>query len=59
MNVKLILYNAIGSKVATIVDEYRPGGNYSIQFNGENLAAVFIYIDWRRVSLATQRNLFF
>jgi Secretion system C-terminal sorting domain len=43
-HVKLIIYNAIGSQVAIIVDEYRPAGNYSIQFNGNNLASgIYLY----------------
>src|ERR1035437_7813093 len=43
-NVKLTVYNAIGSKVATIVDEYKPAGNYSVNFNGSNLASgIYLY----------------
>ena len=43
-NVKLTVYNAIGSKVATIVNEYKPAGSYSVQFNGSNLASgIYLY----------------
>jgi hypothetical protein len=43
-NVKLTVYNSIGSKVATIVNEYKPAGNYSVQFNGSNLASgIYLY----------------
>jgi hypothetical protein len=43
-NVKLTVYNAIGSKVATLVDQYKPAGNYSVQFNGSNLASgIYLY----------------
>ena len=43
-NVKLTVYNAIGSKVATIVNEYKPAGNYSVQFKGSNLASgIYFY----------------
>ena len=43
-NVKLTVYNAIGSKVATIVNEYKPAGNYSVQFNGSNFASgIYLY----------------
>lgn len=38
-NTKLSVYNSLGSKVATILDEYKPAGNYSVQFNGSNLAS--------------------
>jgi photosystem II stability/assembly factor-like uncharacterized protein len=43
-NVKLTIYNSIGRKVATVVDEYNPAGNYSVQFNGSNLASgIYLY----------------
>jgi photosystem II stability/assembly factor-like uncharacterized protein len=43
-NVKLTVYNSIGSKVATIVNEYKPAGNYSVNFNGSNLASgIYLY----------------
>jgi hypothetical protein len=43
-NVKLTIYNVIGSRVSTIVDEYKPAGNYSVQFNGSNLASgIYLY----------------
>jgi hypothetical protein len=47
-NVKLIVYNAIGSKVATIVDEFKTAGSYSIQFNGNKLASgIYLYrLEW-------------
>jgi hypothetical protein len=43
-NVSLTVYNVIGSKVATIVNGYKPAGNYSVQFNGNNLASgIYLY----------------
>ena len=43
-NVKLTVYNTIGSKVATILNEYKPAGNYSVQFNASNLASgIYLY----------------
>jgi len=43
-NVSLTVYNVIGSKVATIVNENKPAGNYSVQFNGNNLASgIYLY----------------
>jgi hypothetical protein len=42
--VKLTIYNAIGSKVATIVNEYKQVGNYSVQFNSSNHASgIYFY----------------
>jgi hypothetical protein len=43
-NVKLTVYNAIGSKEATLVNEYKPAGNYSVKFNGTNLVSgIYLY----------------
>ena len=43
-NVRLTIYSAIGKKEATIVNEYKPAGNYSVQFNGSNLASgIYLY----------------
>ena len=43
-NVKLTVFNSIGRKVATIVDEYKPAGKYTIQFNGRSLASgIYLY----------------
>jgi len=43
-NVKILVYNAIGSRVATIVNEYKPAGNYSVQINVSNLASgIYLY----------------
>jgi hypothetical protein len=42
--VKLTVYNAIGSKVATILNEYKPAGNYSVRFNASSLASgIYFY----------------
>ena len=43
-NVKLTVYKSIGSKVATIVNENKPAGNYTVQFNGRNLpSGIYLY----------------
>src|ERR1035437_9737752 len=42
--VKLTVYNAIGSKVATILNEYKQPGNYSVKFNASILASgIYLY----------------
>jgi hypothetical protein len=43
-NVKLTIYSSVGCKVATIVNDYKPAGNYSIQFNAGSLASgIYLY----------------
>ncbi|MCU7492365.1 MAG: T9SS type A sorting domain-containing protein [Bacteroidota bacterium] len=42
--VSLTVYNLIGSKVATLVSEYKPAGQYSVQFDGRGLASgIYLY----------------
>jgi photosystem II stability/assembly factor-like uncharacterized protein len=42
--IKITLYNILGSNVATILNEYKQAGSYSIQFNGSNLASgIYFY----------------
>jgi photosystem II stability/assembly factor-like uncharacterized protein len=43
-NVQLNIYNLLGSRVSTIVNEYKQVGNYSVQFNGSNLpSGIYFY----------------
>lgn len=43
-NVRLTVYNILGCKAATVVDGYKSAGNYSVQFNGSNLASgIYLY----------------
>ena len=42
--VKITIYNTIGSKVTVLVDEFKPVGNYSVQFNGDNITSgIYLY----------------
>jgi photosystem II stability/assembly factor-like uncharacterized protein len=42
--INLKVYDVLGKEVATLVDEYKPAGSYSIEFNGEGLASgIYIY----------------
>jgi len=42
--VSLAVYDLLGQKVETLVDKTQPGGQYSIQFNAEQLSSgVYIY----------------
>jgi len=42
-NVRIDVYNAIGRKVATILNEARPAGEYTLQFDGSNLSSGIYY----------------
>ncbi|MFZ2325047.1 MAG: T9SS type A sorting domain-containing protein [Ignavibacteriaceae bacterium] len=36
---ELSLYNILGQKIATLIDEYKSAGNYNIQFNANHLSS--------------------
>jgi len=42
-NVKLIVYDILGREVATLVNQKQKPGNYSVTFNGSNLASGVYY----------------
>lgn len=43
-DVTLKVYDVIGKKVATLIDEYKPSGSYEIEFDAENLpSGVYLY----------------
>ncbi len=43
-NVKLIVYDILGKEVATLVNEFKATGTYSVDFDGSNLASgVYLY----------------
>ncbi len=42
--VNLKVYNMLGIEVATLVNEYKPAGNYQVSFDGDDLSSgVYIY----------------
>ena len=42
--INLKVYDVLGEEVATLVDEYKSAGNYSVEFNGKGLASgIYIY----------------
>lgn len=38
-NVNLTIYNALGQKVKTLVNEFKPAGQYEVSFNGDGLSS--------------------
>ena len=44
VSVQLIVYDILGREVATLVNEEKPSGNYSVEFNALNLpSGIYIY----------------
>jgi len=42
--VSLIIYDVLGNEVITLVDEYKPAGNYEIEFNASSLpSGIYFY----------------
>jgi hypothetical protein len=42
--VKLVVFDILGREVATIVNDYRPAGNYSVDFNAANISSgIYFY----------------
>ena len=42
-DVDLIVYDVAGQKVATLVSERQPAGNYTVKWNANNMAAGVYY----------------
>jgi len=43
-SVNIKVYNILGVKVASLVNEYKPAGTYQVEFNGTNLSSgVYLY----------------
>ncbi len=58
-HVKLIVYNVIGSEVATLVDEVKPAGEYSVKFDASALSSgIYIYRLQTNYSVVTKKMTF-
>lgn len=43
--ISLKIYDTLGREIRTLVNEYKPSGNYSIQFNADNISSgIYYYI---------------
>ncbi|MCH7516982.1 MAG: T9SS type A sorting domain-containing protein [Bacteroidetes bacterium] len=43
-NVILIVYNSIGKKISTLLNEVKPKGTFTIEFDGSNLSSGIYYL---------------
>ncbi len=44
-NIKLTVYDILGREVATLVNEYKPAGNYEVKFNAAGFASgTYLYV---------------
>ncbi len=58
-HVKLKVYNVLGNEVATLVDEEKPAGEYSVKFNASGLSSgVYIYRLQTNYSTITKKMTF-
>ena len=57
LQVSLKIYDVLGRKISTLVDEKKVSGNYEVQFNGINLASgIYFY----RLEIGnSERHIFF
>jgi hypothetical protein len=55
--VDIEVYDALGSKVATLVDSEKSPGRYSIEFNGSELASGVYFITMRAGSYMNTRKM--
>ena len=56
--VSIKVYDVFGREVATLVDGVQDAGFKSVEWNAVNIAAAFIFIDFRLSNLQKPRNLF-
>jgi Secretion system C-terminal sorting domain len=55
-HVKLKIYNMLGNEVATLVDEVKPAGEFTVKFDASSLASgVYIYRLQTDYSVATKK----
>ena len=56
LNVLLRVYDILGNKVATLVDEEKPSGNYEIELNASKLTSGVYFYKLQAGSLEKQRK---
>ncbi len=43
-HVRVAVYNTLGQKVAELINEFKPAGNYKVRFDGDNFASgIYLY----------------
>ncbi len=57
VNVTLAVYNALGQKIATLVNKEQTPGNYSVRFNAENLPSGVYFYTLRAGNFVTTKKM--
>ena len=55
--VSLKIYNLLGKRVATLVDEYKPAGSYDVQFDAVNLTSGIYFYTLKTDSFSQTRKM--
>ncbi|MBX2975076.1 MAG: T9SS type A sorting domain-containing protein [Ignavibacteriaceae bacterium] len=56
-NVTLTVYDALGKQVATLVNEFKNGGRYSVEFDGSKLSSGIYFYELRSGNFASVKKL--
>jgi hypothetical protein len=56
-NVQLIIYNVLGQKITTLVNEVQPPGNYEVSFDGSSLTSGVYYYQIRTQEFVETRKM--
>ena len=56
-NIQLTVYNVLGLKVASLVNEMQEAGSHSAQFNGQHLASGLYFYEMRAGSFVSSKKM--
>ena len=56
-NIQLTIYNVLGQKVASLVNEVKDAGSHSAQFNGQHLASGLYFYEMRAGSFVSSKKM--
>jgi len=56
-NISIKVYDILGNEVATLVDENKPAGNYSVKFDGSNLVSGIYFYQLKTASIVLTKKM--